>query len=143
MRLTSGQPLPWWQTTPLAATRYDVPDAPMQGEMDSTFFLTKDKNYIPHTYPSRTAYIAEYRDREPVPDLDPDWTMARNVLPMGSAFLDLSGFWFRATRLWNWQRTAVHAERAGPARLRLGKSQSFDSPHVAQASARAHPAQAP
>ena len=120
MRLTSGQPLPWWQTTPLAATRYDVPDAPMQGEMDSTFFLTKDKNYIPHTYPCRTAYIAEYRDREPVPDASPDWTTARNVLPMGSAFLDLSGFWFRATRLRNWQRTAVHAERAGPARLRLG-----------------------
>lgn len=120
MRLTSGQPLPWWQTTPLAEARYDVPDAPMQGEMDSTFFLTKDKNYIPHTYPCRTAYIAEFRDREPVPDLDPDWTTARNILPMGSAFLDLSGFWFRATRLRNWQRTAVHAERAGPARLRLG-----------------------
>ena len=62
MRLTSGQPLPWWQTTPLAEARYDVPDAPMQGEMDSTFFLTKDKNYIPHTYPCRTAYIAEFRD---------------------------------------------------------------------------------
>lgn len=120
MYLTSGQPLNYWQTMPLREARYDVPDSPMQGEMDSTFFLTKDKNYIPHTYPCRTAYIAEYRDKEPMPAFDPDWSVARNILPMGAAFLDLSGFWFRATRLSNWQRTAVHAEAAGPARLRLG-----------------------
>ncbi|MBT9245995.1 hypothetical protein KM031_18255 (plasmid) [Gemmobacter fulvus] len=120
MTLRAGDPLPYWQTTPMIEAPYDVPDSPMQGEMDSTFFLTKDKNYIPHTYPCRTAYIAAFRDKEPVPGFAPDWAAAQNILPMGAAFLDLSGFWFRATRLCNWQRTAVHAAAAGPARLRLG-----------------------
>ena len=31
-----------------------MPDAPMQGEMDPFFFLTKHKNFIPHEYPCRT-----------------------------------------------------------------------------------------
>ncbi len=118
--LKPGDPLTYWQVTDLSEARYDVDDAPMQGEMDSTFFLTKDKNVIPHTYPCRTAYIDQVRDREPEPAFDPDWRAARNVLPFGSAFLDLSGFWFRATRLFGWARTAITAGQAGPARLRLG-----------------------
>ncbi len=120
MILAAGHPLPYWQVTPLTETAYDVADAPMEGEMDSTFFLTRDKNIIPHTYPCRTAYIAEVRGREPEPTFSPDWTTARNVLPMGSPFLDLSGFWFRATRLTGWARTAVRAKTAGTARLKLG-----------------------
>ena len=118
--LKPGDPLTYWQVTDLAETRYDVPDAPMEGKMDSTFFLTKDKNIIPHTYPCRTAYIAEARDIEPQPGFEPDWGTARNVLPFGSAFLDLSGFWFRATRLSGWARTALDAKSAGKAVLRLG-----------------------
>lgn len=120
MSLAAGDPLPYWQVTPLTEVAYDVPDAPMEGKMDSTFFLTKDKNIIPHTYPCRTAYIAEAREVEPVPAFQPDWSAARNVLPMGSAFLDLSGFWFRATRLFGWARTRIEARAAGPATLRLG-----------------------
>ncbi|MFV0359766.1 hypothetical protein [Tropicimonas sp.] len=120
MALVADQALTHWQVTPLSETAYDVPDAPMQGEMDSTFFLTRDRNVIPHTYPCRTAYIAEVRGKAPQPFFAPDWSTARNVLPMGSAFLDLSGFWFRATRLGGWARTAVRAQQAGIARLRLG-----------------------
>jgi hypothetical protein len=120
MMLAPGAPITWWQVSTLSETEYDVPDAPMEGEMDSTFFLTKDKNIIPHTYPCRTAYIGEARGVEPEPFFAPDWSRARNVLPMGSDFLDVSGFWHRATRLGGWARTAVNARKAGPARLRLG-----------------------
>lgn len=119
-RLSAGDAVPYWQVTPLETARYDVPDSPMEGEMDSTFFLTKDKNVIPHTYPCRTAYIAERRDREIAPEPQPDWSVARNVLPQGSPFLDLSGFWFRATRIRGWARTAIEAETAGTAQLQLG-----------------------
>jgi len=119
-RLVSGSPVPYWQVTPLEAALYDVADSPMEGEMDSTFFLTKEKNFIPHTYPCRTAYIEEVRGREIEAANFPDWSGARNVLPQGSPFLDLSGFWFRATRLKGWARTAIEAGEAGTARLRLG-----------------------
>ncbi len=117
--LTPNAPLTYWQVTPLSQARYDVPDSPMQGEMDSTFFLTKDKNWIPHTYPCRTAYIAEVRGREPADRPRPDWRGARNILPTGSDFLDLSGFWFRPTRIEGWARSAIRAEAAGTARLAL------------------------
>lgn len=118
--LTPGDAISYWQVTPLSEARYDVPDSPMEGEMDSTFFLTKDKNVIPHTYPCRTAYIAEQRAKEIAPAPAPDWSGARNVLPQGSPFLDLSGFWFRATRVRGWARTSIEAETAGIARLQLG-----------------------
>ncbi|WP_447928839.1 hypothetical protein [Vreelandella sp. EE27] len=86
--------------------------------MDSTFFLTRDKNWIPHTYPCRTAYIAERRDQPLAPKQLPCWERARNVLPMGSPFLDLSGFWFRPTLVQGWARTSIRAEYAGTAHLR-------------------------
>ena len=117
--LTSGTPLTHWQVTALAETPYDVADAPMEGKMDSTFFLTKDKNFIPHTYPCRTVYIGEVRGQEPADRPMPDWKGARNILPMGSEFLDLSGFWFRPTRIEGWARTVIQAEAAGTARLSL------------------------
>lgn len=120
MSLTSGSPLTCWQVTPLTQTPYDVADAPMQGEMDSTFFLTKDKNWIPHTYPCRIAYIDEVRGKAPVDRPLPDWQGARNILPTGSPFLDLSGFWFRPTRIQGWARTVIDAGASGRARLALG-----------------------
>lgn len=120
MNLQSGNKLTYWQVLPLVEEAYDVPDTTMEGEMDSTFFLTKDKNWIPHTYPCRTAYIAERRDRPLEPQPLPDWQDARNVLPMGSPWLDLSGFWFRPTRIRGWARTAIRAEQAGKTRLRAG-----------------------
>ncbi|WP_353980291.1 hypothetical protein [Salinicola endophyticus] len=120
MTLRTGEPLTYWQVLPLVEEAYDVPDTTMEGEMDSTFFLTKEKNWIPHTYPCRTAYIAERRDRPLDPQTLPDWRAARNVLPMGSPWLDLSGFWFRATRIQGWARTTIRAQQAGKARLRAG-----------------------
>ncbi|MDQ7729546.1 hypothetical protein [Halomonas sp. SpR8] len=120
MNLQSGESLTYWQVLPLVEEAYDVADTTMEGEMDSTFFLTKEKNWIPHTYPCRTAYIAERRDRPPEPQPLPDWQGARNVLPMGSPWLDLSGFWFRPTRIRGWARTAIKAEQAGTAHLRAG-----------------------
>lgn len=120
MRLESGNALTYWQVLPLVEEAYDVADTTMEGEMDSTFFLTKEKNWIPHTYPCRTAYIAERRDRPIESQPLPDWRQARNVLPMGSPWLDLSGFWFRPTRVRGWARTAIRAEQAGTARLQPG-----------------------
>lgn len=118
--LQTGTPLPYWQVTPLQAAEYNVADMPMEGKMDSTFFLTKEKNFIPHTYPCRTAYIAEQRGK-PIDTAEaPDWAGARNVLPAGSPFLDLSGFWFRATKIRGWARTAIEAKHAGKAQLKLG-----------------------
>ena len=118
--LQTGTPLPYWQVTPLQAAEYNVADMPMEGKMDSTFFLTKEKNFIPHTYPCRTAYIAEQRGKPIDTAQAPDWAGARNVLPAGSPFLDLSGFWFRATKIQGWARTAIEAKHAGKAQLKLG-----------------------
>jgi hypothetical protein len=114
MLLKSGASVPYWQVTSLEERAYDVADMPMEGEMDSTFFLTKEKNFIPHTYPCRTAYIAERRGKEIAELPFPDWRKARNILPGGSPFLDLSGFWFRATHIQGWARTAINAMDAGP-----------------------------
>ena len=120
MSLTPGSTLTYWQVAPLEQAPYDVADAPMQGEMDSTFFLTRDKNWIPHTYPCRTAYIDEVRGKAPALRPLPDWQGARNILPTGSPWLDLSGFWFRPTRIHGWARTVIAAETGGKARLALG-----------------------
>ena len=117
MRLAPGTPFGHWQVSDIAEARYDVPDQPMRGEMDSFFFLTKDKNYIPHEYPCRTQFAEERRGRRP--EVRGDWALTRNWLPFGSPRLDLSGFWFRPTRLAAWARTMVVAETAGTARLRL------------------------
>ncbi|PIE09776.1 MAG: hypothetical protein CSA72_10710 [Rhodobacterales bacterium] len=118
--LAPGTPLTHWQVARAPDLGFDVPDQPMEGEMDSLFFLTKDRNVIPHTYPCRTAYIAQARDKKPTPGPAPDWTRAENWLPFGAPLLDLSGFWFRATRVSGWARTSVQCEADGPARLRLG-----------------------
>jgi hypothetical protein len=54
MKLQNGDALRYWQVSAIAEERFDVPDAPLHGEMDPFFFLTKDKNFIPHEYPCRT-----------------------------------------------------------------------------------------
>jgi hypothetical protein len=41
-------------------------------------------------------------------------------LPFGSPRLDLSGFWFRPTRISTWARTWIEADTAATARARLG-----------------------
>lgn len=120
MTLRSGDTFNHWQVANVTETLFDVDDMPMQGEMDSLFFLTKDKNVIPHTYPCRTVYADEVAGKRPRPGAPPDWAQARNVLPFGAPLLDLSGFWFRATRISGWARTTLHAACDGTARVTLG-----------------------
>src|SRR5581483_8089552 len=116
--LSPGAPIAYWQLGRTAEARYDVPDQPMQGEMDPFFFLTKHKNFIPHEYPCRTAFGKERRDKRPTPR--GDFAATRFWLPFGSPRVDLSGFWFRPTAVGTWARTMVDARAAGPARVRLG-----------------------
>lgn len=115
--LVPGQPITIWRHGETAATRYDVPDQPMQGEMDPFFFLTKEKNIIPHEYPCRTQFAAERRGKRP--QAQPAGEMAKVWLPFGSPRLDLSGFWFRATHVATAAACVVEVERAGRARLAL------------------------
>ena len=116
--LRPGEAIRYWQIGALQEDRFDTPDTPMQGEMDPFFFLTKHKNFIPHEYPCRTEFAARHRGKRP--DVRGEFAPARWWLPFGSPRLDLSGFWFRPTRVATWARVVLDAETAGPARLRLG-----------------------
>ncbi len=115
--LTPGAALAYWQVGATSEARHDLPDMPMQGQMDPFFFLTKDKNFIPHEYPCRTQFAADRRGRRP--QVAGAFAPARTWLPFGSPRLDLSGFWFRPTVVATWARTVIRADRAGAARLRL------------------------
>jgi hypothetical protein len=116
--LKPGDAIRYWQLGSIAEERFDVPDAPMKGEMDPFFFLTKHKNFIPHEYPCRTIFAERYRRKRP--DVRGSFAAKRWWLPFGSPRLDLSGFWFRPTRIAAWARTYIDAETAGTARLNLG-----------------------
>lgn len=116
--LTSGEPIRYWQLGALQEARYDVADAPMHGEMDPFFFLTKHKNFIPHEYPCRTQFAAERRGKRP--HVLGAFEAKSWWLPFASPRLDLSGFWFRPTVIGNWARTMLDAAGAGDALLRLG-----------------------
>jgi hypothetical protein len=116
--LNAGEAIRYWQLGAIAEERFDVPDAPMKGEMDPFFFLTKHKNFIPHEYPCRTIFAETYRGKRP--DVRGAFEASRWWLPFGSPRLDLSGFWFRPTRLASWARTYIDAAEAGTARVRLG-----------------------
>ena len=116
--LRAGEPIRYWQLGRLQEARYDVPDAPMQGEMDPFFFLTKHKNFIPHEYPCRTQFAAERRGKRPL--VVGEFEVASWWLPFGSPRVDLSGFWFRPTVIANWARTMIEADTAGDAVMRLG-----------------------
>ena len=59
--LAPGTPLGYWQVSEITATRYDVPDAPMQGEMDPFFFLTKRQEL----HPARISLPHPLRRRTP------------------------------------------------------------------------------
>lgn len=116
--LTAGEAIRYWQLSPTWEMRYDVADKPMQGRMDATFFLTKDKNFIPHEYPCRTEFVATYRDRTPVPRNG--FAAKRWWFPFGSDRVDLSGFWFRPTRVETIARTSIRLDSAGSVTFRLG-----------------------
>ncbi len=115
--LGPGAALTYWQVGATHEARYDLPDLPMKGEMDPFFFLTKDKNFIPHEYPCRTQFAADHRGVRPEPK--GQFAHDRNWLPFGSPRLDLSGFWFRPTHIATWAECVIRADQAGPATLRL------------------------
>ena len=115
--LEPGQPVSAWRVSPIAEERFDVPPRPMKGEMDPFFFLTKEKNFIPHEYPCRTDFADRFRGHRP--DERPTPGEMRTVLGFGSPRLDLSGFWFRPTRLAARAEVVIHCETAGQAWLRL------------------------
>ena len=115
--LASGEAICHWQRSEIAQARYDVPPRAMHGEMDPFFFLTKHKNFIPHEYPCRSDFVRDFRGRRPIPMAD--CTLVHYWHPFGSKRVDLSGFWFRPTRIGAWAKTFIEAEEAGEARLRL------------------------
>ncbi|MFD2261878.1 hypothetical protein ACFSM5_03195 [Lacibacterium aquatile] len=116
--LKSGEAIRYWQLSKTKESRYDVADKAMQGRMDATFFLTKDKNFIPHEYPCRTEFALAFRDKEPKPTVG--FAGHRWWFPFGSDRVDLSGFWFRPTRVETIARTTLRAATAGPAKVLLG-----------------------
>lgn len=115
--LDIGEPVTLWRHSAVSAEPFDVPERPMEGEMDPFFFLTREKNFIPHEYPCRTDFAQIYRDKRP----DERTTGAPDTvwLGFGSPRLDLSGFWFRATRIAARAETLVRTKAAGPAHFRL------------------------
>ncbi len=115
--LAPGAPITAWRVSPIAEERFDVAPRPMAGEMDPFFFLTKEKNFIPHEYPCRTEFAEHYRGRRP--DERPTPGPTRTVLGFGSPRLDLSGFWFRPTRLAARAEAVIRCGAPGRARLRL------------------------
>ncbi|UVF20430.1 hypothetical protein HPT29_004585 [Microvirga terrae] len=113
--LTTGRTVGHWQLGDVHEERYDVPDRTMKGKMDAFFFLTKDRNFIPHQYACRTDFIEAYRGKTPQPVTH--FAPTRVWLPFGSPRVDLSGFWFRATRVECWARTTIESPRDQTARF--------------------------
>lgn len=131
-------PIVYWQLAHLWQERYDVADRPMEGSMDPFFFVTKTKNFIPHEYPCRTEFKKSFSGRRPQPAAE--FEAARWWLPFASPRVDLSGFWFRPTRIGCWARTFLDARSVGRATLRLstcggailfvnGREQGFMAPY--------------
>ncbi|MEM6761363.1 MAG: hypothetical protein AAF615_00660 [Pseudomonadota bacterium] len=114
--LVPGEPIVYWRVGETVETRFDVADQPMSGEMDPFFFVTDQKNFIPHEYPCRTAFAQAHSGQRPV-TLGAMLT-ARSWLPFGAERLDLSGFWFRPTHLATFATTKL-ASAGGEARFRL------------------------
>jgi hypothetical protein len=115
--LSIGEGIGHWQLGRRHEERFDVADQPMDGEMDPLFFLAKDRNFIPHEYPCRREFAARYRGKPPAPTIA--FEPAGWHFPFGSPRVDLSGFWFRPTRIECWARTAVQAAAPQVARFRF------------------------
>ncbi|WP_144409475.1 hypothetical protein [Martelella endophytica] len=115
--LPNGTPVCYWHVSAIAQEEYNVPDATMSGHMDAQFFLTKEKNFIPHEYPCRTQFVSERRGKRPL--IVEKQRPGRIWTPFGSPRVDLSGFWFRATAVSAWAETRIEAKTAGTATLKL------------------------
>ncbi|MBS5774983.1 MAG: hypothetical protein KHW84_18330 [Enterobacter cloacae] len=107
----------YWQLSPISSLPYDVADQPMQGEMDPFFFLSKHKNFIPHTYPCRTEFQRDFAGKKPTPF--GETAMTSWWFPFGSDRVDLSGFWFRPTRVGALATSHFVAEEPGEHTFRL------------------------
>ncbi len=117
MPLRSGGSVGHWRLGQRLERRFDVTDRPMRGDMDPLFFVSQDRNFIPHEYPCRTEFAALHRGRRPEPkqEFEPDgWWF-----PFGSPRVDLSGFWFRPTTVECRARTVIESDRSQTARFRF------------------------
>ncbi|MGO8126519.1 hypothetical protein ACC728_36715, partial [Rhizobium ruizarguesonis] len=68
-------------------------------------------------YPCRTEFKKSFSGLRPQPAAE--FEAVRLWLPFASPRVDLSGFWFRATRIGCWARSFLDARSAGAATLRL------------------------
>lgn len=114
--LGSGGSLDHWRLGRLHEDPFDVPFERMAGDMDARFFLSQHKNFIPHEYPCRRIFAERFRDRRPEPVVA--FEPAAWWFPFGADRVDLSGFWFRATRVEARARTGLRT-KGGPVRLAL------------------------
>jgi len=112
-----GDSVGHWRLGRRHEERFDVADQPMAGDMDSLFFLARDRNFIPHEYPCRREFAARYRGTRPTPTIG--FEPAGWHFPFGSPRVDLSGFWFRPTRIECWARTMLETRMAQTARFRF------------------------
>lgn len=115
--LENNQSIKHWRLSSITSRRYDVEDTPMEGDMDPFFFLSKHKNFIPHTYPCRTAFQQLHAGKKPM--VFGDTEMKSWWFPFGSERIDLSGFWFRPTHIAAKAETILRAEHAGTYTFRL------------------------
>lgn len=115
--LVHGAPVTLWRHSDVTEQPWDVAERPKEGEMDPFFFMTKERNFIPHEYPCRTEFAERYRGA--AVEERATGSADRNWLGFGSPRLDLSGFWFRATRIAARAEVLLIADRAGRATLRL------------------------
>lgn len=115
--LDNNKSIQHWRLSSISSRRYDVDDTPMEGEMDPFFFLSKHKNFIPHTYPCRTAFQKSHVGVKPLIFGDP--TMKSWWFPFGSERVDLSGFWFRPTQIAAKAETMLLAKKSGNYTFRL------------------------
>lgn len=82
----------------------------------TVFFLSKHKNFIPHTYPCRDDFRQHFAEK-PQPFASANYS--RWWFPFASDRVDLSGFWFRPTRVGAQARTLLDCPQAGEYRFRL------------------------
>jgi hypothetical protein len=115
--LPPGGSVGHWRLGRRVEARFDVADRPMAGDMDPLFFVSRDRNFIPHEYPCRTEFAALHRGKHPTPKIgfEPDgWWF-----PFGSPRVDLSGFWFRPTTIECRAETTIVSDAAQRARFRF------------------------
>lgn len=115
--LRQGESVGLWRLSEPHEERFDVADETMSGDMDPAFFLTKTRNFIPHEYPCRREFARLHRGKRPTPSLR--FEPARWWFSFEGGGVDLSGFWFRPTRIECWAETGIEASEAQVARFRF------------------------